>query len=289
MQKPLVSIVTPSFNQGQFIERTIRSVLRQDYGNIEYIVIDAISTDETTEILRKYSKEISIVVQEKDNGQSDALNKGFELSSGKILAYLNADDCFSGPGVVSDAVSNFLSTSRGADVVYGRRYRITGEGFFLDSYPFRPFDPISLTHFNTVPQECAFWSRDIWAKAGSYFRTDLHFCMDYELWLRFLQYGASFLSVDQVYGYFRWHSSQKSQSIWRDVCLPEVAKIQREYVSRATSTGDMEQRHESFFYGVDLNAHPRLRPIAMKLWRTQLELSRGYLTDTPLDYWVFAA
>jgi glycosyltransferase involved in cell wall biosynthesis len=284
---PLVSIVTPSFNQGSFIERTILSVLNQDYPHIEYIVVDALSTDETGSHLSRYDSQIDLIIREKDKGQSDGLNKGFARSSGQIMAYLNADDCLASSTIVSNAVEQFREHN--ADVVYGRRYRITSDGFFMDCYPFREFDEQCLRRFNIIPQECSFWTREMFEKAGGCFRTDLSFSMDYEMWLRFLQFGARFKSIDTVYGYFRWHENQKSQVIWRDVCLPEVEKIQMTYAGFATTTGDMQQLHESFYYGADLTKFPRQRFIAMRLWDEQLAYSRACLAGTPLDCWVYAS
>ncbi len=284
---PRVSIVTPSFNQGEFIERTILSVLRQDYPNIEYIVLDSLSADGTAEILDRYKHRISKIIQEKDAGQSDALHRGFAMSTGTIMAYLNADDCFANASIVSHAVEQITRAS--ADVIYGRRYRISSEGYFLDCYPYRPFDGELLRQFNLVPQECTFWTRDIYERAGAYVDKDLHFVMDYDMWLRFLQHGARFESVDKVYAYFRWHAQQKSQVIWREVCLPEVEKIQLRESGDATSCGEMEVLHESFYYGADAKTFPHSHAIAEGLWKQQSHYARQMFADTPLDCWVFAS
>lgn len=282
---PLVSIITPSFNQGQFIERTILSVLRQTYPRIEYLVLDNLSADSTVGILEKYRRHITTVVREKDNGQSDCLNRGFKMSHGQIMAYLNADDVLAGPHVVADAVKEL--TAHGVDVVYGRRYRIDGQGFFLDSYPFRPFDAAQLRQFNIIPQECSFWTRAIYERAGAFVDQDLHFSMDYEMWLRFLRHGATFKALDAVYGYFRWHQEQKSQAIWREVCLPEVAKIQNEYVGHATKPSDMEDLHESYYYGADRISHEHA--VALDIWRVRTNATQGLFADTPLDQWVYSS
>ncbi|MFN8657742.1 MAG: glycosyltransferase family 2 protein [Candidatus Obscuribacterales bacterium] len=282
---PLVSIITPSFNQGQFIERTILSVLKQTYPRIEYIILDNLSTDGTERILQKYASRVSAIVREKDEGQSDCLNKGFKMSQGQIMAYLNADDALAGPHIVADAVTELMGYE--VDVIYGRRYRIDENGFFLDAYPFREFDSEQLRQFNIIPQECSFWTRGIYDRAGAFVNKDLHFSMDYEMWLRFLRHGARFKALDTVYGYFRWHDEQKSQVIWREVCLPEVAKIQTEYVGRATKPSDMEYLHESYYYGADRITHGHT--IALALWHTQVHASRGFFADTPLDQWVYSS
>src|SRR5205085_1479691 len=117
---PRVSIVTASYNQAPFIERTIRSVLCQDYGNLEYIVLDSCSQDGTGAILAKYAPAIDVLIVEKDRGQSDALHRGLQLASGGILAYLNADDCLASAQTISQVVQCFAENPA-ADVIYGRR------------------------------------------------------------------------------------------------------------------------------------------------------------------------
>src|SRR5439155_16486151 len=135
---PKVSLVTPSFNQAQYIERTLRSVLCQDYPHLEYIVMDAASTDGTVDILRRYEDAIDVLVVARDDGQSDALNRGFRLAGGDILGYLNADDCLSPPSTISQVVARFRE-NRSAYAVYGPRYYIGEGGVFFLVYPYRPF------------------------------------------------------------------------------------------------------------------------------------------------------
>ena len=115
---PLVSIVTPSFNQARFLEATLRSVLEQDYPNIEYLVVDGASTDGSVEIIRRYADRLTWWVSEKDNGQSEAINKGMRRARGEFIGWLNSDDIYL-PGAVSAAVSAFLSHPQ-AGLIYGR-------------------------------------------------------------------------------------------------------------------------------------------------------------------------
>ena len=284
--KPLVSIVTPSYNQGQFIERTILSVLRQDYPNIEYIVLDSLSPDETGGVLDRYAKDITVLVREKDKGQADAINKGLARSTGHIMAYLNADDCFASPSVVSEAVQAFLSQSQ-PDVVYGRRYYIDPAGHFMRSYPYRPFDNALNHKTNVIPQECTFWIRKIYEASGGFVNAEYNFAMDYEMWLRFAAHGAKIESIDKVFGLFRVQENQKSLTIWRQTGLPEIAKLQEKYAGVSTRPGDMEALHESYYYGVDRIAHPHEHAVALRLWEAQTNSTRKSLADTPIDHWVF--
>ena len=119
---PRISIVTPSFNQGRFLERTILSVLNQNYPNLEYIVMDGGSTDESVEIIKKYENYLAYWISEKDNGQSDAIKKGFQKSTGEILAWLNSDDIYLSGAL--RGVAGFFRDGKGTEVVYGNRYII---------------------------------------------------------------------------------------------------------------------------------------------------------------------
>lgn len=281
---PRVSIVTPSYNQGWCIERTILSVLRQDYDNIEYVVMDSASTDETRHILAKYSNEIDIICQEKDKGQSDALNRGFKKTTGSILAYLNSDDCYASRTVVSDAVK-VLTSEPGIDLVYGRRYFIDKNGFYTRAYPYREYDRELLKKSCYVPQECTFWTREIYERSGDRVDDSLRFAMDYELWLRFLQHGAKFKSIDSVYGLFRWHEDQKSQDLWKTVALPEIASLQSRYCSRVMQEQEMQNEAELHDFGVNIHSEKWAFNLSIELWKRRNAFKQNAFADTPLDQW----
>jgi glycosyltransferase involved in cell wall biosynthesis len=290
---PLVSIITPSYNQGWCIERTILSVLKQDYKNIEYIVMDSNSTDETGEILDRYEGRIQKICREKDKGQSDALNRGFKMASGQILAYLNSDDCYASKSVVGEAVSALTSDRVGTatsevDAVYGRRYFIDKDGFYTRSYPYREFDAELLKKSCYLPQECCFWTREIYERAGGFVDENLRFAMDYDLWLRFLKAGAKFRSLDRVYGLFRWHENQKSQDLWKQVALPEIASLHEKYGHQVMKELDMQDFHEQYDFGVSFNTNSRAFQLAVRLLRHKNDFAQGSLADTPLDYWVYS-
>lgn len=283
---PRVSIVTPSFNQGGFIERTILSVLRQDYANIEYIVMDSRSDDATVGILKKYQGKISRIVREKDKGQSDAVNKGFSLATGEILAYLNSDDCYAGPEVVSKAVDYFLAHQE-VDMLYGRRYYIDQNGFLIIAHPFRQFNKERMYKADYIGQECTFWTREIYDRAGGFIDTTFRFALDYELFLRFLQHNANIDAVDELFGLFRWYPDQKSNAAWENVGIPEIAQLQKKYLGYVVDVQQMYAIFEEHFAGVNKFSHPVVATIYSDLWHLETHIKRMVLGLAPMDHWVF--
>jgi glycosyltransferase involved in cell wall biosynthesis len=283
---PRVSIVTPSFNQGQFIERTILSVLKQDYPNLQYIVMDARSTDRTKKILDAYRNEIDIIVQEKDEGQADAISKGFKLADGEIFAYLNSDDCLASKDVVSDVVNRFQE-HKDADLIYGKRYYIDENGFITIAYPFRPFNKELLYKACYLPQECAFWKREIYERCGAYIDKSFRFAMDFDLWLRMLDAGAKFVAVDRLYGLFRWYEQQKSHAVWEEIGLPEIASLQMRYLGYAVRPKMMNAIFEEHFSGANRLHNQHAYEVYKSFWNVQTRLKKISLGAAPLDHWVF--
>ena len=184
---PLVSIVTPSLNQGKFIEATIRSVLSQNYPNIEYIVMDGGSEDETLTILRSFGDRIRWV-SEPDSGQAQAVNKGWRLARGEILGWLNADDLLA-RGAVRRAVSVLQAAPELAGV-YGDCAYINEDGQPVGKFPSRPYDYNQLVQFceDFIPQPGTFLRRAQVEQLGM-LDEDLHYVMDYDLWLRLGMYA----------------------------------------------------------------------------------------------------
>jgi glycosyltransferase involved in cell wall biosynthesis len=277
--RPLVSVVTPSFNQGRFIERTLLSVLCQDYPEVEFIVVDGLSTDGTGAVLERYSDDISVLVREHDAGFADALHKGFSRASGDILAYLNTDDCYAGPAVISRAVACFEAQRR-AEVVFGRRIVVDELGRFVSRWPFLRYDAETLRQVDFIPQECSFWSRSVWERSGSFIDRSLRFAVDYDLWLRFQDCGGRFVAINETFGLFREHHDQKSQTHWQEEGWPEVRRLQERHgVTRAES--DLKDVFERHAFGVGLKRQLR------RAWHALGDRQLGRATrGRPLDAWM---
>ncbi len=176
---PRASIVTPSYNQGQFLEETIRSVLLQGYPNLEYIVIDGGSTDQSVEVIQKYERWLAYWVSEPDAGQSEAINKGFAKSSGDLLGWLNSDDRLRPAGL--RVLGRFLQERPEVGIVYGDCGLIDAQGSDVGMFPTGEFSLRRHLIVDLIPQPAALFRRRVWELNGP-LRTDLHYIMDYVLW-----------------------------------------------------------------------------------------------------------
>jgi glycosyltransferase involved in cell wall biosynthesis len=288
VSQPLVSIVTPSLNQGRFIERTVRSVLCQDYPAVEYIVLDAVSTDGTVEVLRQYQDAIDVLIVEKDKGQSDALDRGLRLARGDILAYLNADDCYAAVNTLSTVVKYFVDNPD-VDVVFGRRITVDEEGRFVDTIPSRPFSADFLSLVDYISQEAAFWTRRIYERAGGRIDMSYSFAMDYELWLRFLRCGGRFLSVPEVFGLFRAYADQKTKAQWEAVGIPEIARLHSHYLGRTIPVKEMMDSYHEYLTGAHPARQPEVYLSFQRLWARVVDHHARVLRGVHLDGWVYDA
>lgn len=206
---PLVSVVTPSYNQGRFIRATIESVLSQDYPNLEYIVMDGGSTDETGAIVREYGSRI-VFVSKPDRGQSHAINEGFRLAKGSVLAWLNSDDVFL-PGAVGSAV-RVLSCNPDAGLVYGDGYLIDAAGNITGRFPHtREPDLWRLVHLSDyILQQSVFFRREVLDDVG-YVDESLHYGLDWDLFIRIgMKYRLAY--VPEYLGCLREYPETKSSS-----------------------------------------------------------------------------
>ncbi len=224
---PLVSIITPSFNQARYIEATIQSVLSQDYARIEYIIVDGGSTDETVDVIRKYegqgggTRSIAWWVSEKDKGQTDAINRGFARAGGDILAWINSDDTYE-PGAISAAVK-YLLEHPAVGMVYGDCNFINENGSVIGK-----FNAAQTNHhlirqgYVHIPQQTMFFRADLWKQVGP-LDPSFYFAMDYDLWTR-ISVRAEIKYVPQTWANFRLHTTGKT-IMADDRCWPEMIRV----------------------------------------------------------------
>ena len=203
---PRVSIVTPSYNQGRFLEETIRSVLLQGYPDLEYIVVDGQSGDESQAIIAKYGPWLSYWVSEPDRGQAHAINKGFARMSGDIVTYLNSDDVYE-PGALCQ-VAEFLCENGSVGLVYGDSHIIDADGQSIQTLRAPEIDPGRLLIENYIPQPSAFVRRSILDEIEP-FDESLRFVLDWDLWLRLVS-RTSCRHLDRFLSRMRFHTAAKS-------------------------------------------------------------------------------
>ncbi len=220
-EQPLVSIVTPSYNQAAFLAQTMASVLGQDYRRIEYIVVDGGSTDGTVDLLRRYDRCLAWWVSEPDRGQTDALNKGFARARGRILGWLNADDLYA-PYAVREAVA-FLQAHPEVGLVYGDAAYIDEAGWVLGRYRAGPADYATLLSGRVpIPQQAAFFRAELWQQVGP-LNPNFFFAMDYDLWVRLAKI-TRLAYVPRLWGYYRLHLQAKTFAAG-DRCWPEMMQV----------------------------------------------------------------
>jgi glycosyltransferase involved in cell wall biosynthesis len=232
---PLVSIVTPSYNQGRFLKRTIESVLAQTYPNIEYLVIDGGSIDESIEILRSYENRFHWI-SEPDHGQTDAINKGMARAKGEILTYLNSDDILFPHAI--ERVVQYFRQHPSCDMVYGDADYIDEEDSVLGSYRTADYSFNRLLEDCMVCQPAAFWRRRIAEKVGP-FDERLNFAMDYDYWLRIAKADGEIRFLPEKLACSRLYPETKTRSA-RSRIYKEIFEICRKNVGRV---------HESYYQG----------------------------------------
>jgi len=222
---PLVSIVVPSFNQGNFIEKTLLSVIGQSYPNKEIMVIDGGSKDKSVEIIKKYARHLKYWVSEPDNGQAHAINKGFQKATGEYYCWLNSDDIIL-PSMLTESITEMQKHSESEIITYGNRLRIDQNDaiFDIDLPPSR----ITFSHFSIcswIPQETSVFSKKLWNKLNG-LDESFQFALDYDLYVRAFLRKACFVKINSFLGAMRFHNECKScKENMRQVQLMECNRI----------------------------------------------------------------
>ena len=208
-QKPLVTIVTPSYNQAEYLEQTIRSVLNQDYPNIEYFVIDGGSQDGSVEIIKAYADRLAGWVSEADEGQADAINKGFQRATGKYIAWLNSDDVYL-PGTILRAVEE-LEADPQLGMVYGNLLSINTQNVHVNTIRYRQFALEDLLAFFIIGQPTVFMRREVLEQVG-YLSLDYDYLLDHHLWLR-IAAERPIKYIREAWAGARYHPSAKNMAM----------------------------------------------------------------------------
>jgi glycosyltransferase involved in cell wall biosynthesis len=296
---PRITIVTPSYNQGHFIEETIRSILLQGYPNLEYIIMDGGSTDSSSEVIKKYEPWLAYWVSERDRGQSHAINKGWERATGDILAWLNSDDWFE-MGAFASVGRTFPGLPKNSAGLMGSCRWWKGTSY-EDRHPTTKTDPWFKRKVTRDQQQpSTFLKRSVLEEVG-FLDNNLHFVMDKDLWLRIEFAGYDLTIANELLSHFRCHEASKStmerefphlarekeffkirKKLWGSpfdrqfvrrvvytfACLAESYKTMAEAV-RVKKKGTDRLLGCAYYYGLAVAHDPRL------LWRGLLPLSKG--------------
>lgn len=222
---PKVTVVTPSYNQVLFLEKTIQSVLNQTYSNIEYLVIDGGSNDGSLEVIQKYQDQLAYWISETDQGQAHAIQKGFQKATGEIFAYLNSDDLWK-EDTVEIAVRYFLKHPE-KDMVCGNRIVINESGQIRYYRPWLGWGLKSPYIYFLITQESVFWKKTLYEKVNG-INLNFQFALDYDLFSRMIQQGGQVGWEPKLWAYFRKHTHSKTMSLFKTIGFQEVKKIQKQ-------------------------------------------------------------
>ncbi len=225
MNLPRISIVTPSYNHGNYVAWTVRSVLLQRYPNLEYIVMDGGSTDATCPVLAPYRPHLAHFVSEKDHGQADALARGFERATGEIMGYLNSDDMLAPDAL--HFVARFFHTNPGVDAIYSHRCLVNAQNRVVGYWILPAHNNYLMQRFDLIPQETCFWRRRLFEAVGN-IDASYRFAMDYDLFVRFMRRGVM-ARVDRVLGAFRVHDESKTWRLLATVGEEEKQRVMDRY------------------------------------------------------------
>lgn len=225
---PKISIVTPSYNQGHFIEETILSVIGQHYPNLEYIIIDGGSTDNTVEIIKKYEKLITYWISEKDNGQAEAINKGFSMAKGQIFGWLNSDDMYL-PGTLK-YISEKLNIEN-KDLILGNCFHMKeGSEFGFGSNVQKSKEKYDIKVCDFAIQPSSFWTKNAWQATGQ-LTVKYNFVFDWEWFIRATTCQVNFILTDKYLSVYRLHDAHKT-GIGGKKRMLEINEIYRLYLGK---------------------------------------------------------
>jgi GT2 family glycosyltransferase len=241
---PTISIVTPSFNQGEFLEQTIESVLNQDYPRLEYVVQDGGSEDGSREILERYSSRLhhweSAPDGDQPRGQASNVNRGFARTTGEVMAYLNSDDLLL-PGAL-DCVARFLKAHPKVDAVYGHRVLIDEEGMEIGRQVIPRHSDRVLAWADFIPQETLFWRRAVWERAGATMDESFRYALDWDLLVRLQEAGARMVRLPRFLGAFRVHGAQKTSTLAPTTGVEEMQRIRQRVHGRPVTQAEVLRR-----------------------------------------------
>lgn len=272
---PTITIVTPSYQQGRFLDRTIYSVVSQQYPGLEYIVQDGGSSDQTLAVLRRFDPLLTRWVSEADTGQADAINRGFRETTGSVMAWLNSDDLLL-PGSLA-YVARFFVEHPEVDVVYGHRLMIDENDAQIGAWILPRHDDLALTLADYVPQETLFWRRRIWEAAGGSVDPTFAYALDWDLLLRFREAGATMVRLPRFIGAFRIHDEQKTTAT-HAVGEAECDLLRRRVYGRSVSEGELFKRLRPYLLRHML-AQTRQRIV------DRLPIRRSYVRMVPHQLW----
>lgn len=241
---PSISLVTPSFQQGHFIGRTIDSILGQNYPNLEYVIQDGESADSTVDVIRSYGELLQNWISEEDDGQSQAINRGFARTSGEIMGWVNSDDLLL-PNALA-IVADFFRSHPLVDVVYGDRLLIDENDQEIGRWMLPRHSDAVLSWADFIPQETMFWRRRIWDRAGGKIDESFRFAMDWDLIVRFRAANAKFAHIPHFLGAFRIHRQQKTSAQMSQIGQIEMNRIRERLLGRVPS--QKEIRNAVFIY-----------------------------------------
>jgi glycosyltransferase involved in cell wall biosynthesis len=245
---PTISLVTPTLNQGRYVDATIRSVLSQEYPALQYVVMDGGSSDGSAELVSGYRDRLHHFESGPDAGQGAAINGGFDRTDGEIMGWLNSDDLLL-PGSLA-YVADFFDANPDVQMIYGHRVLIDEAGRDIGLWVTPPHSPDLLRWFDYLPQESAFWRRSLWKTAGG-IDESIDVAFDWDLFLRFQAEGARMRRVSRFLGAFRLHPEQRTR-IHDERAQRELAEIRRCWHGRDVDLDEARSRVD----GVRLRSLP---------------------------------